>query len=124
MQFKTLVRQEHLNQHGNLFGGYMLLWVDEYAYITAIEDFPGMRFVTRGMGAASFTKGVRSGSVLTFNVTRQKIGYSSVTYEVDVTTRYISSPNPTPVFNTTVTLCAVTSDGQKLPLPRISSESK
>ena len=30
MQFKTLVRQEHLNQYGNLFGGYMLLWVDEF----------------------------------------------------------------------------------------------
>src|SRR5574344_538715 len=47
MQFNTLVRSEHLNHNGKLFGGYMLLWVDEYAYIAAITEYPGARFVTR-----------------------------------------------------------------------------
>ena len=63
MQFKTLVRPEHLNQHGNLFGGYMLLWVDEFAYLAAIEDYPCVSFVTRAMEAVSFTQSVKLGSV-------------------------------------------------------------
>jgi len=119
MEFKTLVRPEHMNQHGSLFGGYMLLWVDEFAYIAAIEDFPGLRFVTRAMSSVEFTRGVRIGSVLTFTVTRQKIGKTSVTYDVDVTAREISSQKISRVFHTAITFCAVTTDGQKLPLPQI-----
>jgi len=117
MQFKTLVRQEHLNQYGNLFGGYMLLWVDEFAYLAAIEDYPCVSFVTRAMEAASFTQSVKLGSVLTFTVTRQKIGHTSVTYDVNVTARDVSSCEPYPAFRTSVTLCAVTKDGRKMPLP-------
>ena len=70
MLFKALVRPEHLNQHGKLFGGYMLRWVDEYAYIAALEDYPRARFVTRAIEAASFTRGVDCGALLTFDVTR------------------------------------------------------
>ena len=40
-----LVLPERLNHYGYLFGGYLLHWVDEYAYITANLDFPGHRFV-------------------------------------------------------------------------------
>lgn len=31
MENFTLVRPEHLNHHGYLFGGVLLKWVDEYA---------------------------------------------------------------------------------------------
>ena len=119
MQFKTLVRQEHMNQHGNLFGGYMLLWVDEFAYLAAIEDYPCVNFVTRAMEAASFTQGVKLGAVLTFTVTRKKIGTTSVTYDVNVTVRDVSSCESYQAFRTSVTMCAVTKDGQKMPLPKL-----
>ena len=118
MQFKTLVRQEHLNQHGNLFGGYMLLWVDEFAYLAAIEDYPCAHCVTRAMEAVSFTQSVKLGAVLTFTVTRKKIGNTSVTYDVNVTARDVSSCESYPAFHTSVTLCAVTNDGKKAPLPK------
>ena len=120
MQFKTLVRQEHLNQHGNLFGGYMLLWVDEFAYLAASEDYPCVRFVTRAMEAASFTQSVKLGAVLTFTVTRKRIGNTSVTYEVDVTARDVSACESYQAFHTSVTLCAITPDGQKTPLPKLA----
>ena len=32
-----LVRPEHLNHHGFLFGGRLLEWLDEQAYIAAIS---------------------------------------------------------------------------------------
>ena len=119
MQFKTLVRQEHLNQYGNLFGGYMLLWVDEFAYLAAIEDYPCVRFVTRAMEAVSFTQSVKLGAVLTFTVTRKKTGNTSVTYDVNVTARDVSSCETYPAFHTSVTLCAITQDGKKTPLPQL-----
>ena len=118
MQFKALVRPEHLNQHGSLFGGYMLLWVDEYAYIAALEDHPRGRFVTRGMEAAEFSRRVECGALLTFDVTRIRSGYSSVTYQVEVRARNIADTYETPVFRTCVTLCAVDEDGNKTALPR------
>ena len=67
MQFKTLIRPEHLNHNGHLFGGYMLLWVDEYAYIAAMEEFPDARFVTRAMDSVSFTQSVSNGDVNIFH---------------------------------------------------------
>lgn len=118
MQFKVLVRPEHMNQHGSLFGGYMLLWVDEYAYIAALEDYPSGRFVTRGMEAAEFSHPVNCGALLTFDVTRVKTGRSSVTYRVEVGARNMTETNETPVFRTCVTLCAVDETGRKTPLPQ------
>ena len=35
----TLVRTGHLNHQGNLFGGQLLKWVDEYAWFAATRDY-------------------------------------------------------------------------------------
>lgn len=124
MQFKALVRPEHMNQHGSLFGGYMLRWVDEYAYIAALEDYPRGRFVTRGMEAAEFSHPVDCGALLTFEVTRVRSGYSSVTYHVEVRARNMTECRETPVFHTNITLCTVDENGRKAPLPPKQSDAE
>ena len=124
MKFKALVRPEHMNQHGSLFGGYMLLWVDEYAYIAALEEYPSGRFVTRGMEAAEFSHPVDCGALLTFEVTRVRSGCSSVTYLVEVGARNPGENRETPVFRTSVTLCAVDEQGRKTPLPPERRDAK
>ena len=124
MRFKALVRPEHMNQHGSLFGGYMLLWVDEYAYIAALEDYPCGRFVTRGMEAAVFSHPVACGALLTFEVTRVRSGCSSVTYLVEVSARNPAEDHETPVFSTNVTLCSVDAQGRKTPLPQKTPDEK
>ena len=113
MYFKTVVRPEHLNQHGCLFGGYMLLWVDEYVYIAALEDFPNAHFVTRAMEAVSFTKSVPNGAILTFDIRLSKKGKTSATYSVDVEAMAIPSGERLDVFHTHVTMCNVDEDGNK-----------
>ena len=40
MEHRKLVLPEFLNNQGYLFGGNLLKWVDESAYITASLDFP------------------------------------------------------------------------------------
>jgi len=123
MQFKTIVRSEHLNHHGVLFGGYLLLWVDEFAYIAALEDFPGVRFVTRGMEAASFTQSVQNGAILTFDVTQKKKGRTSVTYGIDIAARNVDSLECRPVFQTQITFCAVDEEGRKTALPEFPQKT-
>ncbi len=117
MDFKTLVRTEHLNHNHCLFGGYMLLWVDEYAFIAATEEFPSAHFVTRAMEAASFEESVSDSSILNFHLERVKTGRTSVTYLVTVTAMDLPTGAQRQVFQTRVTMCNVGPDGQKRPLP-------
>ena len=111
MDYFTTVRSEHLNHYGYLFGGEMLKWVDEFAYITAIREFPLHRFVTRAMDAASFTRSVRNGALLKFHAERLRLGHTSVTYAM-------AEPNPQPVETINVTMNAIDDQGHKPPLPR------
>ena len=40
MNHRKLVLPGHMNDQGSLFGGYLLQWLDEFAYITANMEFP------------------------------------------------------------------------------------
>jgi acyl-CoA hydrolase len=113
----TIVRKEHLNHYGYLFGGTLLRWVDEFAWILASLDFPGCSLVTVGMDQVSFKERVENGSILRFNIFPVKRGSSSVSYTVNV---YADAPGATEekiVFSTKVTLVRVDVEGRKCPLP-------
>jgi acyl-CoA hydrolase len=114
----TIVRPEHLNHHGYLFGGAMLRWVDEYAWIAAALDFPGCSLVTRALDNIVFRRRVVSGAILRFNSVPVRQGTSSVTYRVCV---FADEPGATveiEIFDTTITFVRVDRDGKKIALPR------
>jgi len=108
-----LVLPQHLNHYGYLFGGYLLQWVDEYAYITANLDFPGRRFVTIGLENVVFKKAIRMGSVLKFDINLSRRGRTSVTYEVKVSSDSIKSRAMTAVFTNRITFVNVDEEGKK-----------
>jgi acyl-CoA hydrolase len=107
MENHKLVLPEHLNQYGYLFGGYLLKWVDEVAWIAATLERPGCRFVTVGMDEVAFHKSVREGTILAFGVTQARKGTTSVTYEVVV------RREEDVIFSTQVTLVRVDESGEK-----------
>ena len=113
----TMVRPEHLNHFGNLFGGQMLKWVDEYAYLAAVRDYPGQMLVTRAMADVSFRKGVQVGSVLRFRVERGRIGVSSVAYSVTVFAQECGAREEYPVFETSIVFACIDRLYRKVPLP-------
>ena len=78
------VRPEHLNFHGYLFGGEMLKWMDEFAWMAASRDYPGSTMVTVAIDNILFKNRVVNGSILRFVIETVKTGKSSVTYSVDV----------------------------------------
>ena len=112
MENHRLVLPLHLNHYGFLFGGNLLAWVDEMAYLAAMCDFPECKFVTVGMDDVEFKKSVREGSILHFNSDRVRQGNTSVTYAVTVQREGVE------IFSNNVTLVRVDDSGIKLPLPR------
>jgi acyl-CoA hydrolase len=113
----TMVRTEHLNHHGYLFGGQLLKWVDEFAYLAAARDYAGVKLVTRAMDSIEFRTHVVNGSILRFRVLPLHQGTTSVTYEVRV---YADAPGATEealVFTNRITFVAVDDLGGKVPLP-------
>ena len=111
-----LVLPEHLNHYGYLFGGCLLRWVDEYAYIAANLDFPGHRFVTIGLDNVVFRRSIRMGSVLRFEIEREALGTTSVTYRVRVFCGSIVSGERVMVFENRITYVNIDEEGRKEPI--------
>ena len=117
METYCLVRPEHLNHHGYLFGGQLLKWVDEFAWLAAAREYPGCNLVTRAMADIQFSKRVSNGAILRFDITRSKQGHSSVSYVVAIFASNQLSKSEEMVFSTHVTFVALDNNGLKVSLP-------
>jgi acyl-CoA hydrolase len=115
METYKLVMPENLNHYGMLFGGYMLKWVDEIAWVAATLEYPKHRFVTIGMDRVEFRHGVKQGTILRFQVEKTRVGSTSVSYQVYVYREHETNPDNS-IFTTTVTMVNVDDFGNKKPL--------
>ncbi|MCA1808135.1 MAG: acyl-CoA thioesterase [Kiritimatiellia bacterium] len=114
----VIVRPEHLNHQGYLFGGVLLKWVDEFAWIAAALEFPGCTLVTIAMDHIVFRHRVICGSILRCTTTHCTTGTTSVTYKVDV---FADAPGATverKIFSTNITFVNLDEKGAKRPLPQ------
>lgn len=113
----TLVRPEHLNHHGNLFGGAMLKWVDEFAWLAASKEFRGCKLVTVAMNESRFTHQVPLGAILRFNIEFVRRGETSVTYNVAVYSDEPGKDREQQVFVNSITFVRIDDQGRKTSLP-------
>jgi len=116
MEDYKLVLPEHLNHYGYLFGGYLLKWVDEAAWICASLEYPSCRFVTVGMDKVEFRKSVRQGAILRFGVAKGKVGNTSVQYSVEVFSESLGDRGGEAIFSTTITFVCLNGKGKKTPI--------
>ncbi|NTV61680.1 MAG: acyl-CoA thioesterase [Chlorobiaceae bacterium] len=116
MENYKLVLPEHLNHYGFLFGGNLLKWIDEIAYIAVTLDYPGCNFVTVGMDKVEFRKSIRGGSILCFVTEQGKAGITSVEYGVNVFKKSIETGERVLTFSTSITFVCVDEKGMKKPL--------
>ncbi len=77
-----LVRPEYLNQWGGLFGGYMMMWADEMAFIAASLEFPDTSFVTKKFGEFDFLHPLRQGDIMRILSQVERRGRTSCTVQV------------------------------------------
>ena len=118
MNSYALVRTEHLNHYGYLFGGQMLKWVDEMAWLAASRDFTGINLVTRAMNEVEFKNRVVNGSILRFKIEYEKQGNTSVTYRVDVYADAPGAKREEHVFTNHLTFVALDENGKTCILPQ------
>jgi len=102
MQHFKLILPEHLNHHGKLFGGNMLKWIDEFAYITATQEFPLNTFLTKALDNVVFRKAVSS-----------HLGKTSVVYNVKTFGTRVNEQVSEILFETRITFVAVDDNGNK-----------
>jgi len=117
MENHKLVLPENLSHYGFLFGGYLLKWVDEYAWISASLDYPECNFVTIGLNKVEFRKTVRKGTILKFITEKTKEGNTSVQYSVDVYRGSTEDAKKDLIFSTHVTFVRIDEEGRKMALP-------
>ena len=116
MDHYKLVLPEHLNDQASLFGGYLLKWLDEFAYITANIDFPGHRFVTIALENVEFKHQIDCGQILRFSVNRKRVGTTSVEYFVEVFGTKTEKAVDRVLFATNITFVNITDSGEKSPI--------
>lgn len=76
-----LVRSEHLNHHGHLFGGDLMAEIDTTAYCLLRQEFGQKMLVTRA-AEISFEHPVRLGDAVVFRAEIVHVGTTSVQVEV------------------------------------------
>ncbi len=111
METHRLVLPGDLNHYGLLFGGRLLSWVDEAAWIAASAEFPHCQFVTIAMDKVEFRHGVGDGTILRIACEMTRMGKTSVAYQVRV---FDAKTAPdVAVFQTNVTFVSVNDRGEK-----------
>jgi acyl-CoA hydrolase len=116
MEHRKLVQPEYMNDQGSLFGGYLLKWIDEFAYITACIEHPGCRFVTIGLDKVEFHHPISLGEILRFAVTQVRQGKTSVEYLVEVFGEKNARDREETLFATKITFVNLDSTGNKRPI--------
>jgi acyl-CoA hydrolase len=113
-----LVRPEHLNHHGYLFGGRLLEWLDEQAYIAAsLELEPDANLVTVAIDRVEFKHSVVQGSMLRFRSRMVHVGHTSVTVFTQVFLRGRESrESDQEIFRAHVSFVCLDSDGEPFPV--------
>jgi len=113
-EMTMVIRPEYLNQRGTLFGGYMMQWADEIAFVAASLKFPQACFVTRRVEAFDFTAPVHNGDIVKISSHIEAVGTSSC--KITVCARNARSQQI--VFSTTAIMVHIGPDGAKAPIPR------
>lgn len=75
---RRLVMPNDLNFAGSLFGGRILEWIDEEAYIFASCQLDQKSLVTKHMGAITFEASAFQGDVVEFGLEIKHVGTTSL----------------------------------------------
>lgn len=107
-----------VNQHGDIFGGWIMAQVD-IAGGTAAGKLARGRVATVAVKEFVFKQPVQIGDLVSFYVDVVRVGTTSVTVTVEVfAERRPSNPEVVKVTEATLTYVAIDSSGRPRPVPR------
>lgn len=121
LALKALMMPRDTNQHGTIFGGVLLSYIDQAGAIgaghaIAQADWPRQPLVTVGITSVEFHQPVFVGDVLSFWTTISRVGRTSLNVHVEVEAE--RNGNPQKLTEADVTYVAVKFEGdQRRPVP-------
>ena len=81
---RKMIAHKDLNSNGTLFGGRVLDWIDEEAYIYCSCQLNNDRVVTRKMSGIDFLSSAVRGDIIEIGMETVKFGKTSITIRCDV----------------------------------------
>lgn len=89
MKYRTrkMIAARDLNSNGTLFGGRVLDWIDEEAFIFASCQLDSTSVVTRSMSEINFVATARQGEVIEVGMEAVSFGRTSITLHCEVRNR-------------------------------------
>ncbi len=89
MRYRTrkMVAARDLNSNGTLFGGRVLAWIDEEAFIFVACQLDSPSIVTRSMSEVEFVSTARQGDLIEIGTEVVTIGRTSITVRCAVRNR-------------------------------------
>jgi acyl-CoA hydrolase len=109
-----LVSHKDLNHSGTLFGGTMMAWADELAYVAASLTYPRCDFVTKVFETFDFIGGAERGAIVRIDARVVSKGRSSVRVQVSGSW----AVNGLPIFSTHAVMVNA-KDGRAVAIPNI-----
>ncbi|MFH1121797.1 MAG: hotdog domain-containing protein [Bacteroidota bacterium] len=104
-----------LNDHGILFGGIAMQWMDEVAYITATR-YSRMRMVTVSVEKVNFLLPVYSGTIAEVIGTIKKVGSVRLKVQIEMFLEDMYSNNRQKAMDALFTFAAVDDNHKPVPL--------
>lgn len=86
MNFYTrkLIKPEDLNGNNNLFGGRLLEWIDEEAFVYTMIQIGSKYAVTKFMSEINFVSSAKQGDVIEIGLKATEFGRTSITLACEV----------------------------------------
>ncbi|MCE9787242.1 acyl-CoA thioesterase [Shewanella chilikensis] len=89
---RRLVKHEHLNPAGALFGGQLMSWIDEEAAIFAACQMKSVSHVTKLISEINFMTPAKLGDVIEFGLELISLGHTSITIRCEVRNKLNLAP--------------------------------
>ena len=99
-----------LGIHGNLFGGYMMMWIDEMGASYVCDKCQSSQFVTKSIDKLEFIRPVRIGQQIKFYGEVKDVGTTSVTIYLKANRYNVLSQSEKPVCDTTLVFVRIDPD--------------
>lgn len=113
---KKICMGKDIGIHGNVFGGFMMSWIDEAAAAFATEYCCTPNMVTLKVGEMHFKKPLKAGNHIRLYGEVVHLGNTSIKLNLEARKFNLYSGEETPVVTTSITFVRIDDDGQPTPI--------
>ncbi len=121
---RKIVSPENLNPNNTLFGGALMSWIDEIAFMCARRFSENSRCVTVNIDNISFRMPIRSGEHVILTASVVSVGKTSMEIEVDVSKELHSSGEIIHTNRAFLTFVSLDEKSKPMGVPKLKLETE